>query len=46
MPIDEGQYSHKFSHGALKYDFATNFYEFKVVWTSGPHRAGMHVRTV
>jgi hypothetical protein len=46
MPIDKGQYSHKFNHGALKYEIAIDVYESKVVWTSGPHRAGMHDRTV
>jgi hypothetical protein len=46
MPIDKGQYSHKFNHGGLKYEIAIDVYRSKVVWISGPHRAGMHDKTV
>lgn len=46
MTIDKGQYSHKFNHGALKYEIAIDVYRCKVVWISGPHRAGMHDKTV
>ncbi len=31
MPIDKGQYSHKFNHGTLKYEIAIDVYESTVV---------------
>jgi hypothetical protein len=46
MPIDKGGYSHKFNHGALKYEIAIDVYTSKVVWISGPHKAGVHDKTI
>ena len=46
MPYDKGQFSHKFNHGALKYEIAIDVYRSKVVWISGPHRAGLHDKTI
>jgi hypothetical protein len=45
MPIDKGGYSHKFNHCALKYEIAMDVYTNKVVWMSGPHKAGVHDKT-
>jgi hypothetical protein len=44
--IDKGQYSQKFNHGALKYEIAIDVYRSKVVWISGPHRGGKHVKVI
>ena len=46
MPYDKGQYSQKFNHGALKYEIAMDVYRSKVVWISGPHRGGLHDKTI
>jgi hypothetical protein len=46
MPIDKGGYSHKFNHGALKYKIAIDIYTSKVVWIFGPHKAGVHDKTI
>jgi hypothetical protein len=46
FPYDKGQYSHKFNHGALKYEIAMDIYRSKVVWISGPHRGGMHDKSI
>jgi hypothetical protein len=46
LPIDKGQYSHKFNHGALKYEIAIDIYRSKVVWISGPHRGGKHDKVI
>jgi hypothetical protein len=45
--IDKGQYSHKYNHGALKYEIAIDVYRSKVVWISGPpHRGGKADKTI
>jgi hypothetical protein len=44
--IDKGQYSHKFNHGGLKYEIAIDVFRCRVVWISGPHRAGKHDKTI
>ncbi len=46
MPIDKGGYSHKFNHCALKYEIAMDVYTSKVVWILGPHKAGVHDKTI
>jgi hypothetical protein len=46
LPIDKAQYSHKFNHGALKYEIAVDVYRSKIVWISGPHRGGKHDKTI
>jgi hypothetical protein len=46
MTIDKGGYSHKFNHGALKYEIAIDIYTSQVVWISGPHKAGTHDKTI
>jgi hypothetical protein len=46
MPYDKGQYSHKFNHGALKYEIAIDAYRSKVVWINGPHRGGEHDKNI
>lgn len=40
LPIDRGQYSHKYEHAALKYEIAIDVHESKVVRISGPYRGG------
>jgi hypothetical protein len=39
-------HSHKFNHGGLKYEIAINVFRCRVVWISGPHRAGKHDKTI
>jgi hypothetical protein len=46
MPIDKGDYSHNFNHCARKYKIAMDVYTSKVVWISGPHKAGVHDKTI
>ena len=46
MTLDKGLYSQKFNHGALKYEIAIDIYTSQVVWISGPHKAGVHDKTV
>ena len=46
MPYDKGQYSHKFNHGALKYEVAIDAYTSKVVWINGPFRGGEHDKNI
>ena len=41
-PVDKGLYSHKFNHGAVKYEIALSVFEPKCVWINGPHRGGKH----
>jgi hypothetical protein len=44
--IDRGQYSHKFKHGALKYEIAIDTYHSRVVWINGPFRGGAHDKVI
>lgn len=44
--IDKGQYSHKFHHGALKYEIAIDTYTSRVVWINGPFRGGEHDKNI
>ena len=46
FPYDKGQYSHKISHGALKYEIAIDCFTSKVVWINGPHRGGEHDKVI
>jgi hypothetical protein len=46
LSIDKGQYSHKFNHGALKYEIAIDLWTSRVVWINGPVRAGVHDRVL
>jgi hypothetical protein len=46
MTVDKDQYSYKFNHGGLKYEIAIDVNRAQVVWISGPHRGGMHNKTV
>lgn len=46
LPYDKGQYSHKFNHGALKYEIAIDVYRNKVVWINGPFRGGEHDKNI
>jgi hypothetical protein len=46
MTIDKGGYSHKFNHGALKYEIAIDIYTSKVVWISRMHKAGVHDKVI
>ena len=46
FPIDKGQYSHKFHHGALKYEIAIDCYTSRVVWISGPHKGLENNKTI
>jgi len=44
--VDRGQYSHKFNHGALKYEIAIDPYASRVVWINGPFPGSVHDRTI
>jgi hypothetical protein len=44
--LDKGQYSHKFNHGALKYEIAIDVWTSRVVWINGPVRAAIHDRVL
>jgi hypothetical protein len=46
MPYNREQYSHKFKHGGLKYEIAIDIFTGRVVWISGPHRGGLHNKTI
>jgi hypothetical protein len=46
LPVDRGQMSHKFNHGAVKYEVAMSIFKPKCVWISGPHRGGKHDMTI
>ena len=40
LSLNTGECSHKFKHGALKYEIACDVYRSKVVWINGPFRGG------
>jgi hypothetical protein len=42
LPQDRRQMSHKFKHGALKYEIAVCNYYSQVCWIGGPHGRGKH----
>jgi hypothetical protein len=42
LPIDCSQCSHKFKHGAVKYEITISTYSSKICWISGPHAGGKH----
>lgn len=42
LPLDRSQFSHKFNHGALKYEIALSIFRPQCVWISGPHPGGKH----
>lgn len=42
LPRDNAQCSHKFNHGAVKYEIAMAIFSSKCVWVNGPFRGGMH----
>ena len=46
LPLDRQQCSHKFNHGAVKYEIGMSVFDAKCVWISGPHRGGKHDLTV
>ncbi len=46
MPMDRQTLSQKFGHGALKYEIAIDIFTGKVVWISGPFKAGVHDKTI
>jgi hypothetical protein len=46
LPIDRSQCSHKFKHGAVKYEIAISTYSSKICWISGPHTGGKHDLTI
>jgi hypothetical protein len=46
LPVDKGQHSHKFKHGAVKYEIAMSVHRPQCVWISGPHRGGKHDLTI
>ena len=45
-PVDRKYYSHKFNHGALKYELAIDIFKPKLVWINGPFQASKHDITV
>jgi hypothetical protein len=46
LNIDRSQCSHKFKHGAVKYEIAVSTYLSKICWISGPHAGGKHDLTI
>jgi hypothetical protein len=46
LPQDKGKMSHKYKHGAVKYEIALSIFKPKCVWISGPHRGGKHDLTI
>lgn len=44
--MDTQTCSHKFNHGALKYEVAMSLLESQCVWISGPHEGGKHDLTI
>jgi hypothetical protein len=46
LPQDRKQMSHKFKHGALKYEIAVCNYYSQICWVSGPHAGGKHDLTI
>ena len=43
---DTKSMSHKFKHGALKYEVAVDVFLSKIVWTNGPFLGGVHDGTI
>lgn len=46
FPIDKTTMSHKFKHGAVKYEVAIDVFKSKVVWISGPYKGGVHDKVI
>jgi hypothetical protein len=46
MPVDRGQMSHKFNHGAINHEIAMSVFRPQFVWISGPYRGGKHDITI
>lgn len=46
LPMDRKQMSHKFKHGALKYEIGLDPFKSKVRWVYGPHRGAKHDMTI
>jgi hypothetical protein len=46
FPYDKGEYSHKYNHGGLKYEIAIDIFTRRVMWISGPHRGGLHGKSI
>jgi DDE superfamily endonuclease len=46
MPVDRRQFSHKFNHGAVKYEIGISVFDDQCVWISGPHPGGKHDLTI
>ena len=46
MPVDRRQFSHKFNHGAVKYEIGISVFDDHCVWISGPHPGGKHDLTI
>ena len=46
LPIDQKQFSHKYGHGAVKYEIGLSVHDAKCVWISGPHRGAKHDLTI
>ncbi|CAJ1937341.1 unnamed protein product [Cylindrotheca closterium] len=44
--MDPKAMSHKYKHGALKYEIGIDAYEAKIVWVSGPKRGAMGDREI
>jgi hypothetical protein len=44
--MDPGTMSHKYKHGALKYEIGVDAYEAKIVWINGPKRGAMGDLTI
>lgn len=42
LPIDRKLCSHKFNHGALKYEIGFSVFKCKCVWINGPFKGGTH----
>ncbi|CAJ1947667.1 unnamed protein product [Cylindrotheca closterium] len=44
--MDTQECSHKFNHGAVKYEVAMSLLEPQCAWISGPHKGGKHDLTI
>ena len=45
-PVDKGEYSFKYNHGARRVEVGLDVYSSNLVWLSGPHRGAKHDKTI
>ena len=46
LPVDRKFCSHKYKHGAVRYEIALSIFTNKCVWVSDPYPAGVHDMTI